>query len=737
MRFAQASARCEPVAPPMSNWPVDILTAEPVYGWMQRAAAENYALSTPGFVEGLGLNGRNWDFDEFLEIAQQLPLSEYSQLEHNTPRRRDDAWEICGHQLTTRFFSKRTRRVCPVCIDESRHIRVWFDIVPIVNCAIHDAQLIAGLPNDPIDWRSPLVAWTRSGVPITKVMASAKQASVLDHYLYNKFNGYEAPCPRHLVAEEVQSVLQAAVCLGKLLNNEPSAVSTQAELRKLAQSGFSPLWQGSEAILESLSQTSWLKGELDEAVLRRRLEHAPIQIQSIPSAALRQLISDCLGVVRVSNRLSVPSGRLARFDGYDGYWSLKSVTENLGMARRHIHKILDTMSNEPTRCPSDHTYRLSNSELQAIESYVAASHSAREVADYLGCDESDIDDLVRRKLLEVDFRIDEARHFKKDAIEALEARALEQKREADHRDATSLCELAQASGISLAEAYSRLVCDEDVIFVDYDQSKPLFRGAMVVEAVRVSPCTGKTTRPKAQIRNDITIAAAAARLGTSWRGVQQLIALSYLEATKGGSGQPSVSEASLDDFETKFARAALYCNLLDCHPTWALKLLRKLGVQPINEGRTRFVSREEVARITGLELEGRTGLPDMEILHKAIEEGIVCQSVPATACIIADPAIVIRATTARWTIRVEQLRDPGQYLLSSHFRKKQEPARLQRILAAEVDPEEIWPGGFVSPEAKGGFTLVDEIDLPNESDTEKSRLVERCLERALELHRLL
>lgn len=108
---------------PMPIWPAEIHPHEPIQGWIQRAAERNYALSTESFVDSLGLSGRDWDYDELLNIVQQLPIEDFAQLEACTPKRCGDGYEIRGHKLPYRFILKSGRRVCPMCLEEQRYVR--------------------------------------------------------------------------------------------------------------------------------------------------------------------------------------------------------------------------------------------------------------------------------------------------------------------------------------------------------------------------------------------------------------------------------------------------------------------------------------------------------------------------------------------------------------------------------------------------------------------------------------
>ena len=288
---------------PMSNWPSEVYPFEPAYGWMQRAAHSNYAYRTESFLNALGLNGIDWDFEEQLEIARQLPIQGYERLEWNTPKRVADGYEICGHPLAARFFSKGVRRACPECLQEGRFIRVWFDIVPVAACPMHDVALIDGLENDPFDWRHPEFGWTRSGVLVKGEHATRAPATELDRYVVSTLARLQVELPPHLAGQPLQTVLQAALCLGRLRRDSEPRSPTLRDFQELAQSGFPPLLGGREAIMAFLSDAAWLQPQFDQSAYNARCRYAPQIASTIKSPKLRELILGLYGSARAWRRL--------------------------------------------------------------------------------------------------------------------------------------------------------------------------------------------------------------------------------------------------------------------------------------------------------------------------------------------------------------------------------------------------------------------------------------------------
>lgn len=719
---------------PMSNWPAEVYPFEPIHGWFQRAAEVNYAFSTDSFLGVLGLNGVDWDFEEQLEIAHQLPIDGYEQLEWNTPKRIEGGYEICGHQLAARLFAKGARRVCPHCLADGRYVRVWFDIVPMAACPIHDVALIEGLENDPLDWRSTEFGRTRSGIAISPEHATHMAASELDLYIYAALSGTEASVPSHFAGQPLQAVIQAALSLGRLHKDVEGRTPTPREIRELSQLGFPSLFAGREAIVAFLTEANWLQSEYDKARYDARCHYAPQITRTIPSDTLRELISDCFGAARVRNGLATPSGKLSKHDGEDGCWTIESAASHLHLESKYLRKILAAASVSAQRCAHTRAFRLSSDNLESVERYVAASLPADAVAEELGCSIEDVDELVNRRTLEMDFRRDGQRYFQRSAIDAFCARAKEGRSHELDPKGMSLSSFAVKSEISLPEAYSQLIRDKSIGLLGCDDGLPFFLGA------KVAYFRGTRIRPSSQIKDAITFAKAKARLGSGADGLKQLIELSYLKVVQDKGGRSRICEESLNAFENTYARAADYAPLLGCPARSALKELRKSGVEPINEyGKysVSFVSKEEVLRLAGISFETDTGFQLCEALRDQLSATFAIESVPATASVITEPAIVVEATSRKWSFRIVRKPTFESYELIARFRLSNEGRRLRKILAASIEPDAIWPGAEVQKGDGEGFILVDAVAFDDPSGTQTAALIQRCVDRALQLHRLL
>lgn len=231
---------------------------------------------------------------------------------------------------------------------------------------------------------------------------------------------------------------------------------------------------------------------------------------------------------------------------------------------------------------------------------------------------------------------------------------------------------------------------------------------------------------------------ACARLGTGSAGLNELIGLELLATKVGKHGRTAICEFSLRSFERRFVKAAAYAPLLECHPTSALKQLRKMGVTPINDlgsESVKFVSRAEVERLVSLELRTPSHLEELRAIQREITSSLAENSVPATVSLTADPTITVRATTGRWSFHVEI--EKLTATLTAHFRASKEYGRLNKIIAMGCEPEEIWPGASVLKVQSGGFEIVDRHPMVKRGKEKAQSLTDLCARRSLELHRLL
>ncbi|MAP67963.1 MAG: hypothetical protein CL952_00360 [Erythrobacteraceae bacterium] len=726
----------EPATLPMSIWPAETFPFEPVQGWIHRAAERNYAFSTDTFVNSLGVSGRDWDYDELLKVVQQMPIDGYAELEHCTPKRSNEGYEICGHKVPIRFVSKGERRVCPQCLEEKRYVRAWFDFVPIKSCPHHNLALIEGLPNDPLDWRHTEIGWTRSGVKVGAKHATPQIASELDHYLLGILSGEEVSQADHLRSVSLDKVLTASICVGKLYRGDENHLSTTTRVRELCQLGFDPLSKGNEAIAELLRQAEWLQKGYERSRFEARCYSVTKLLSSIDNEHLRHLIADAFARVRVQNGLVTPSGRLSKYDGEDGSHNLKGAALRLGLTSHTLRGLLRKLAINVMRCKRTRAQRLTHEQLVAVRIYIKEALGPDDAARLLGCTAQDLQSLVARRLLRADFQMAGLSYYTRSDLQAFMDEIISARVSEPCLDMQLIRPFAKQKGISLAEACSHILRAKNLLILEHDPRAPFFEGLKVADAKKAFGRAG--VRPLAQVRDAITYAEAAARLGTKHNAVKGLIKAGLIATEKVGNNE-HISEQSLKRFEDRYVKAAAYGPILECPSTVVLKQLRTEGVVPINDWKgagARFVDWQEVTCLTGLPRPTNPDLAAWQSLQTTLAKHIAIHDVPATTRVTNGPAIEVRATSGRWSFLIEQDGQSGQYTLVSHFTARRQPGRLKRVLEASVDPSEIWPGATVRISDRGGF-VIEDYAYSNPEEAEEASLIALTIDRAHQIHRIL
>lgn len=730
----------------MSIWPAETYPLEPVHGWIHRAADRNYAFSTDTFVASLGLSGKDWNYDELLKIVRQLPIRLSSQLEHNTPKRCPEGYEICGQKVPSRAISKSERRVCPQCLDDQRYVRAWFDFVPVSTCPYHNVALVSGLPNDPLDWRHTEIGWTRSGVKLGTEHAISQTATELDRYILATLTGVHLQQPAQLTGLSLDAVLSASICLGKLFRGDKKHISTVENVRQLYQVGSAPLFRGGDAVMEFLRRAEWLQPGYDRDRYHSRSIGVPKMLLTISNADLRHTIADSLARARVRNGVTTPSGKLAKYNGEADLLNLECAARQLGISTYSLQKLLDKLAINGKACQKSYFYRITYQEYKDVENYIDQMLDANEASLRLGCKPSDLESLWKRKLLISEFAKGGLRYYNISSIDALIDKLASLSNNIDNSNADTIVVYALKAGITLAAAISHIIRKNTLLVIGYDSMRPILHSLKVAdslvfsEEIRADQKRRPSIRPYRQVRNAITSAEAAARLGTCSNGLKKLINASIITTVEGPHKTRKICKDSLLRFENQFVKAADYASILNCHSTSALKILRAKGVQPINDWKgagSRFVDHEQVLRITGLERPSIAGLTAWPALQTMLAENLLTFAVPATTRIIGTSAILVRATSGRWSFLVEQVQDSEVYSLTSKLTSRREPARLKKVIAASIDPSDIWPGATVRSAVGGGFVLVDEVITSGSGCPDDTSLIERAVTRSHQLHRLL
>lgn len=401
---------------PMPAWPESVFPHEPVYSWLHRAAETNGAYSVKGFYEGFGINGKNPSYDEMIEVVQQLPINGIDQLRSNTPLAHENGFVLGEQVLPARCIIKGKRRVCPICLEESRHARFWFDLLPMVSCPLHKVALIDGLPGDPLNWRFPEIGWTKSGIKIGSQHASSPVHSELDQWIARSIGLLPKAAPEPLDVEPLATVINASYCIGLTYTGPVAKAASSSAYQHSAQIGFPPLRGGLESLIDFWMAASWLKPEMDLHAYNANCAGALHRFTTISSPVLHSLAKESFARARIRIGVAAPIGTFAKLDGEDGAITRKAAAASLNMRAEDLQKVMDKVGLSPRKCRRTGVLRVTPSDLKAVKKHIEQCFSEEQAASILRCEVEDLNQKVQAKRLRVSFRACGKRYYDPSAI---------------------------------------------------------------------------------------------------------------------------------------------------------------------------------------------------------------------------------------------------------------------------------------------------------------------------------
>lgn len=715
---------------PVRAWPEEVKEFEPVYGWFQRLAACNSALSTPSLCYSLGLEGKHFHTASLLDIASQIP-TDYRSLEQNSPVPTDFGYLLRGHPLPPRFINKGVRRVCPTCLEESRHYRVWWDIAVMDCCPLHDSQLIYGLPGDPVDWRKVAVGMTQEGVLIDDNHAISKPASELEKYVLGLLAGNLPAEYETLCQEELSAVLAASVTISRLHTYEEQYRHTPQEINRHANAGFSALNLGYDAIVKQIRSAPWLASSKSDDARDAKIRQARQIISALEPSRLRELIVEAYAQVRAELGLASEAGPLRSHACKQTRRLETDLAKDLGLTRRQIRKVAIKAGVDVNRRKENRAVLLTEEDAQLIRQALDRAIPADKIANSLGCNESELDQLVSARAIKIGFRKDGVRYFFGDDREAITKLDLSPPGKLRNEKFT-LREFASRRGYSLSYALTCLRAGRSVGLVSIDPGVPFF------DAVVVARFRTKHAGRRRKAARLMTKAKAKALTGARGQTLEQLQDLGLIRSRTGANGQEMICCASVEQFRRRYARASLYGKALEVDPRAALKQLAKFDVSPINEWSKRivsFVDKEEVFAATGIELDSR---PNYQLLESVVEKLMALEGERRPSFTIEhayEDKIFIEAVSRRWSFYLNLNESNATWEIEALFDPVVAPGRYRRFRKSGKPHQEIWKGAVVQKTDGDGFKLVDPLHF-NQNQEYIAKIAERILRRAEELYDL-
>ena len=235
--------------PPLPCWPPIALPYEPAHGLFRRLADLNGQSSIRPLAASQDLNGRDLDLSEILEFCSRFPIQRLEDLRRNTPVVQGNLVAIKQEVLRfPRDWSPSNPRVCPGCLQESPHLRNWFDLNVLRHCPLHGCELVDDTP-----WHPKVGADPQTGVSIARRMDAVDHPRDIERYILGRLGVLEKwPLPR-LDDIELYQIVDAAELLGHAHLRGWSKQAPQRQrkhsraFREAVACGFDILAQGSEA----------------------------------------------------------------------------------------------------------------------------------------------------------------------------------------------------------------------------------------------------------------------------------------------------------------------------------------------------------------------------------------------------------------------------------------------------------------------------------------------------------
>lgn len=212
------------LARPFSRWDVPLGEGEPAHGYFARLVANEGHQSVRVYANEIGLNGRNIVPEEMLEAIKQLPLPQGSveELEMWTPIREGNFYKLGREVLRPKQMSWTSRRWCPSCLAESRHYRIWWDIVCYEVCPRHQMRLVSKLEGDRvIGWHWPHFDIGPDGDVLTSCGAATSTDPALERFIEDRLLGREAD---RLRDHALHDIIDVSALLGGFLVDEGAAI---------------------------------------------------------------------------------------------------------------------------------------------------------------------------------------------------------------------------------------------------------------------------------------------------------------------------------------------------------------------------------------------------------------------------------------------------------------------------------------------------------------------------------
>ncbi|MBX9457404.1 MAG: TniQ family protein [Rhizobium sp.] len=336
-----------------------------------------------------------------LEIIDMHPLPDAwkERVRHATPMSTGKNLVIMGQTFARAQFSPYPRKWCPGCIAESAYHRVWWDIIAIRRCPVHDMtfQTRDDLGN-PVNWGWTDFENSRQGRPLGSTSARRVMRRSFALYALGRM-GCVKPTPNAILdGLHLRDAIDVCEVLGKFLRNPHSPFVPDIEDGDIDH-GYALVVAGIPAVTDAIRD--WLRkncpADLKSTSILAAFGWIARRIPALRDRGLqkllRRILKDARGFegARFTHVMTVdnPSGE---------YLTIRAVAERLGMRSRGVIQIADELAvinraRLRELVPASATRR--------IEAFTNALLAPKETARRLGVHPDALRHLTRAGLLKV------------------------------------------------------------------------------------------------------------------------------------------------------------------------------------------------------------------------------------------------------------------------------------------------------------------------------------------------
>jgi hypothetical protein len=504
----------------------------------------------------------------------------------NAKARNTTALSIRGVAISSDHLSRTNRRVCPACLDESRHHRFWWDLSAITTCPRHKLRLVntCGCGNEVcLSWRDNNIFHCEKCSRSAPVLRESAPPNTLaaDAYLLKRF-GITKP-KEHLVLDgmtffDAVDTMErvGAASIGGLKNKWQSAESLGLLPETVRAHGFSILSSGS------------LVDVLDNLLAEFRSARSDIEPALTTAYGWFYHWLNLKGGRQFSEILSNTFVSHARdnfhLNGQIGWhgsappatYTLEKASKECGIGRETLRKLGVKLGMIRPSGIEGHALAFDGSAVRALAEDLRASVDLRNAQAILGVYSSVLHGLVSLGLIAPLFDGQEWRRqyaFRRSDLRAFIKKILGGAPAVDAPRKGQMTALDARRSFNLSGTlFVRLIAEGRVKAVAHIKEAPGVAAALVDRQDLKNALIDMASR------EDVPVPIAALALDTTNPVVRKLIEKRFLYSKK-AAGRAVVTAKSFARFRGKFIGFQEIATILECEVELVHARVAKLGIR--------------------------------------------------------------------------------------------------------------------------------------------------------------